>query len=174
VTQKAASDANTAGGIRVTPPAGVPVRKIDVSVCKVDAKLGLVFGYAIVCKVKNADGEFEPYFDAGSLDEGDGVVYSDHIPEDVMLEGVTDFMKSARIAGDMHERNGDDEPIAKGTVVHSFPLTEDIAAGLGITAEKTGWLVAMQPDPEVFKLYQSGERKQFSIGGRGRRKKEAA
>jgi hypothetical protein len=164
-----------AGGIRVTPPAGdVSVRKIDVSVCKVDAKLGLVFGYAIVCKVKNADGTFEPYYDSGTLDEDDGVIYSDHIPEDVMLEGVTDFMKSARVAGDMHERDENDVPIMKGTVVHSFPLTEDIAAGLGIAADKTGWLVAVQPEPEVFKLYQSGERKQFSIGGRARRKKEAA
>lgn len=152
------------------------LRKVEVSILKTDAKLGLVFGFAIVCKIKNADGEFEPYYDSGSYDASDDTVYADHVTESAMLEGVTEFMKSQRVATEDHERDDNDEPVQKGVVVHSFPLTEDIAKSLGIVCDKTGWLVAMQPAPEVFKRFESGELKQFSIGGRAVREpeKEAA
>ncbi len=152
------------------------VRKVEVSVLKTDAKLGLVFGFAIVCKIKNDAGEFKDYYDSGSYDENLDEVFSDCITEQAMLEGVTEFMKSQRVATEEHERDDDEKPVQKGTVVHSFPLTEDIAASLGIVTEKTGWLVAMQPAPEVFKRFENGELKQFSIGGRVVREpeKEAA
>lgn len=162
-----------------------PVRKVEVTALKVNAKLGLVFGYAIVCKTKNAAGEFEDYYDTGTEDPEDGEVYSDHITEKAMLDGVTEFMKASRVATEMHERELDadgnrvlDEdglsiPVQKGTVVHSFPLTEDIAAALGITCEKTGWLVAMQPDAEMLKRFEDGTLTQFSIGGLVGRQKEA-
>jgi hypothetical protein len=150
------------------------VGKVDVQVLKTDAKLGLVFGFAIVCKTKNADGEYEDYYDDGSFDATDDTVYSDHITEQAMIEGVTEFMKSQRVATEDHERDDDDEPVQKGMVVHSFPLTEAIAKSLGIDTEKTGWLVAMEPDPEVFKRFEAGELTQFSIGGRVHREKEAA
>lgn len=152
------------------------LRKVEVTVLKTDAKLGLVFGFAIVCKVKNTDGAFEDYYDSGSYDEDLDAVYSDHIPEQVMLESVTEFMKSQRVATEDHERDDNDQPVQKGVVVHSFPLTEDIAKSLGIETDKTGWLVAMQPTAEVFKRFESGELNQFSIGGGAIRKpeKEAA
>lgn len=150
------------------------IRKLQVEVLKTDAKLGLVVGYAIVCKVKNADGEFEDYYDDGSVDDEDDTVYSDHIPEDVMLEAVTDFMKSARTATLDHERDDENLPVPAGTVVHSFPLTEDFAKSLGIEAQKTGWIVAMSPEPQMLKRFESGELKQFSIGGSAIRVKEAA
>ena len=150
------------------------VRKVEVQVAKVDAKLGLVFGYAIVCKVRNADGAFEDYYDEGSLDPDDDIVYSDHITERAMLEGVTAFMQSAdRVATVDHERDDEGLPVQKGSVVHSFPLTEDIAERLGITCKMTGWLVAMRPEPEVFKKFESGALRQFSIGARVRREKES-
>lgn len=161
-------------------------RKVEVTAFKVDKRLGLVFGYAIVCKVKNDEGAFEPYYDSGTVDPEDGEVYSDHITEKCMLEAVTEFMKSSRVATEMHERvldddgervlddNGHSIPVQKGTVVHSFPLTEDIAAALGISCEKTGWLVAMQPEPEMFKRFANGTLTQFSIGGLVARQKEAA
>ena len=52
------------------------VRKVEVTVAKVDKKLGLVVGYAIVCKIKNADGAFEDYYDTGSVDPATGSVLS--------------------------------------------------------------------------------------------------
>lgn len=156
------------------------VRKIEVTACKVDSKLGLVFGYAIVCKVRNEAGELEDYYDTGTEDPADGEVYSDHITEKAMLDGVTEFMKSQRIATDMHERELDDEgnqvldennraiPVQKGTVVHSMPLTTSLCEWLGIAevVKMTGWIVAMQPEAEMLKRFEDGTLKQFSIGGR--------
>lgn len=115
------------------------------TVAKVDSNLGLVFGWAIVCTEKGED-----HFD----------LQKDHIPENVMLEAVTDFMANARVGKDMHK--GDQN----GTIVHSMPLTSDIAKAFGITCEKTGWMVAMRPDSEeILKQFESGERTGFSIGG---------
>ncbi|MDQ1446811.1 MAG: putative phage serine protease XkdF [Acidimicrobiaceae bacterium] len=142
------------------------IRKVEVSVCKVDKKLGLVFGYALICATKNAAGEFEPYYDQGSVDEDDGEMYADHISEDEMIVAVTDFMQSARIAKEMHDGS------ERGAVVHSFPLTEDIAKALSIDAQMTGWLVAMKPDPDMLAKFERGELTGFSIGGGGVRSKE--
>jgi hypothetical protein len=145
-----------------------PVRKVEVSVCKADAKLGLVFGYALICAQKNAAGEFEPYFDTGSIDEASGELVSDHISEDEMLSAVTSFMEYARTAKEQHEGG------PRGTVIHSFPLTADIAKALGIDAQRTGWLVAMKPDAEMLAKFVSGELTGFSIGGVARRVQEVA
>lgn len=113
-------------------------------VVKVDSDLGLVFGYAIV---STSDGQ--PYYD----------VQGDHIPEDAMLKAAADFMENSRIAKEMHQ--GD----AKGSVVFAFPLTTDIAKSLGITAQKTGLLIAMKPTAEVLAKFKDGSYTGFSIGG---------
>lgn len=121
----------------------LPFRKATVA--KVDEGLGLVFGWAIVCTEKG-----EPYYD----------LQGDFIPEDVMLEGVSDFMKSARASKDMHKGS------QVGVIVHSMPLTKDIAEAFGVQTEKTGWMVAMQPDSAaMLKQFRDGERTGFSIGG---------
>ena len=69
----------------------------------VDADLGLVFGWGIICTEHG-----EPYFDT----------QGDHIPENSMLEAVSDFMKSARVSLDQHQGS------QVGQVVHSFPMTK--------------------------------------------------
>jgi len=120
--------------------------RIDVKVEKVDSELGIVFGYAIVCKVDGED-----YFDT----------QGDHIPESTMLEATADYMAGDRMAKVMH-RGGD-----AGQVVYGFPVTEDIAKALGIEVRKTGFVVGMRPDDEeVLAKYASGEFTGFSIGGR--------
>lgn len=122
-------------------------------VCKVDNKLGLVFGFAIVSKV---DGE--PYFD----------VQGDHIPEDSMLKAATDFMAQSRKAKEMHHGDG------VGEVLFAFPLTEDIAKSLGIETKTTGLLIGMKPSPEVFGKFADGTYTGFSIGGEYIKNKEVA
>lgn len=114
-------------------------------IVKADASLGLVLGWGIICKVNG-----EPYFD----------LQGDHIPEDVMMKAAADFMRHSRTAKEMH--SGD--PI--GSVVFSFPLTEDVAKAYGITTNQTGWMIAMKPSADVFEKFQTGEYKGFSIGGR--------
>lgn len=114
------------------------------SVCKVDADLGLVFGYAIVSKENG-----EPYFD----------VQGDHIDEGAMLKAAVDFMENSRVAKEMHAGG------AAGTVVFAFPLTSDIAKALDIDAKKTGLLIAMKPEASMLEKFKSGEYSGFSIGG---------
>lgn len=116
----------------------------ETQVCKVDAKLGLVFGFAVISKVNG-----EPYFDK----------QGDHIPEDAMIEAATDFMSKSRAAREMHR--GPDA----GQVLYAFPLTEDIAKALGIETPKTGLLIGMKPNPEHLSKFEDGTYTGFSIGG---------
>lgn len=115
-------------------------------ILKVDTSLGLVFGFAIVCK---EDGEIH-------VD-----LQGDDIPEHEMLKCAVGFAKSARVAKEMHA--GDQI----GDVTFIFPLTTEIADSLDIVTKRTGLLIAMRPDdPEVLRKFHDGEYTGFSIGGK--------
>lgn len=121
------------------------IEQIQVNrIAKVDDELGLVFGFAIVCKI---DGE--AHFDS----------QGDHIPEDAMLKAAADFALSARVAKEMH--SGDQV----GAFTFLFPMTTDIAKSLGITLEQSGLLVAMSAEPDVLAKFKDGTYTGFSIGG---------
>lgn len=139
------------------PPEKVPdsenVEKAFASVCKVDEGLGLVFGWAIVCKVDGKE-----YFDT----------QGDYIPEDAMMKASADFMENSRMAADMHPRdeNNTFQPeMANGTIVFAFPMTEDVAKALGIETRKTGLLIAMKPPADILEKFKSNEYTGFSVGG---------
>lgn len=127
------------------------VEKFDsfFKVSGVDQGLGLVFGWGIICKENGQD-----YYD----------VQKNHIPEAAMVEATTEFMKSSRVHGDMHVR-GTTPQLTAGMVVHSFPLTADIAKAMGISSDRTGWMVATAPDAAMLAKFASGEYTGFSIGG---------
>lgn len=133
---------------RKKPPEEVPdsenAAKSFASVCKVDECLGLVFGWAIVCKV---DGQ--EYFDT----------QGDYIPEDSMMKAAADFMENSRMAKDMHQGE------AIGPIVFAFPMTEDVAKALGIETKKTGLLIAMKPPADILEKFKSNEYTGFSVGG---------
>lgn len=117
-----------------------------VKFSSVNEEIGLILGYAVVCKVYGED-----YFDT----------QGDHIPESAMLKAATDFMKGSREARTMHgaEKTGD--------IVFAFPLTSDIAKSLGIKTDTTGLLIGMLPsDPNVLEMAKSGKLAGFSIGGK--------
>ncbi len=117
----------------------------NAAVCKVDESLGLVFGWAIVCK---QDGE--DYFD----------VQGDHIPEDAMLRASADFMENSRVSKTMHEGK------QTGSVIFAMPMTADVAKSFGVETKTTGLMIAMKPsDPEILAKFASGEYSGFSIGG---------
>ena len=118
--------------------------EIRAEVAKVDDRLGLVMGFAIVC---SQDGE--PYFDK----------QGDHIPENSMLKAALDFMEHSQVACDMHEGG------QAGTVVFAWPMTADIAKAFEVEAAKTGLMIAMRPDEDMMTKFQSGELTGFSIGG---------
>jgi hypothetical protein len=106
---------------------------------------GLVYGWGIVCTI-------------------DGQKYKDlqghHIREDAMLKATSQFMLIERTSKDMH--SGD----RRGVVVHSWPMTADIAKQFGIETKQTGWMVAVKFfDDELTQKFRTGERRGFSIGG---------
>lgn len=126
--------------------------EVDVHLAKVDPSLGLVFGWAIVCKRKGED-----YYDLNIDPDGERV--PEHVPESSMLEAATDFMENSRIAKEMHD--GDPQ----GSVVFAFPMTTEIAKSLGIKTDTTGLLIAMKPGPAMLEKFKKGELTGFSIGG---------
>ena len=126
-------------------------------VCKVDEGLGLVFGWAIICKIDGED-----YYDLNVDRDGEhtGKRVPEHIPEDVMLKAAFDFADETDCPGnEMHV--GD----AKGRHVFMFPMTEDIAKALEITTKHSGLLIAYKPPPDVLAKFKSGQYTGFSIEG---------
>ena len=123
---------------------------VNAEVCKVDESLGLVFGWAIVCK---KDGE--DYFD----------LQDDHITEKAMVNASLDFMLNSRMAKDMHTKGEEGE--LPGSIVFAFPMTTDVAKAFNIETPCTGLMIAMKPDSEdILAKFKSGERTGFSIGGK--------
>jgi hypothetical protein len=159
--------------------------KATTDLLKVDDSLGVVFGYAIVCREKDADGNWVDHYDT----------QGHHIPEDEMLKASVDFaqqasedraefiakalfdgMTAAQHAGeeevdlvelvkaaskDMHE--GEDIQ----QVVQMLPVTEELASALDWDIKKTGLVIALKPTADVLQLYKKGDRTGFSIGGNG-------
>ena len=120
-------------------------KEFTTEILKVDESLGLVFGYAMVCKIDGED-----HFD----------LHGHHIPEQTMLKTLTKFMENGAPAKEMH--SGD----YVGNFVFSFPMTTEIAKSLDITVKQTGALVAMKPNNKAtLKKFANGEFTGFSIGG---------
>lgn len=120
-----------------------------VKLAKVSDELGLVFGWAIISKLNGQD-----YYDT----------QGDFISESVMLKAASDYMQNGAVAKEMHV--GDE----KGKVVFAWPMTEDIAKAMGISANQTGLMIAMRPDnPDMLEKFRTGVYSGFSIGGRGER-----
>ncbi len=118
--------------------------RVECKLAKVDADLGLVFGWGVVCTESG-----EPYVDR----------QDEHIPEAVMLKGALDFAINSGAMDDSHDE------VQSGVVRFHFPLTTEIAKAYGITCERTGWMIAAAPDPDLLAKYVSGEYTAFSIGG---------
>lgn len=133
-------------------------------IISVDEGLGLVFGYAIVCKVRNDEtGEFEDYYDlnidADGVHKGERV--PEHITEEAMLDCSFDMAKAEVVPGnEMHA--GPDV----GRHIFLLPVTEDMAKSLDWVVKRTGLVVGYYPnDPDVLAKFKSGEYTGFSIEG---------
>lgn len=139
-----------------------PIMKVQDDV-QVDASHGIVFGFAIVSKVRNAEGVYEDYYDLNVDTDGPhkGQRVPEAIPDDAILKAVVEATEpGTHLVGDeMHD--GPDS----GTYPFMFPLTEDIAKALGIDAPKLGLLVGYRPEPDVLKKFQDGTYTGFSMTG---------
>tara|TARA_R100001086_G_scaffold134472_1_gene69948 strand:- start:1049 stop:1678 length:630 start_codon:yes stop_codon:yes gene_type:complete len=84
----------------------------------------------------------------------------DYIPMDTLEKAVNEFMEHIRVGHTMHEGE------ITGQVIHSMPLSKEIAGALGIHCEREGWIVGYKVwDEKVWDRVKSGELKAFSIGG---------
>lgn len=130
---------------------------LNFRVAKVDDSLGMVFGFAIVCKVNGED-----YYDLNVDQEGPhaGKRVPEHCPENVMAKAAAEFMESARSGNEMH--SGPDV----GHYVFAFPLTSDIAKAMNIQTEKTGLMVAYKAPDNVLQKFRDGTYTGFSIEGK--------
>ena len=119
-------------------------KKADI--LKADEDRRIVYGWASVSTV---DG------DLVKDQQGDTIA-----PEE-MAKMADSFMQSVRTAKAMHQGDG------IGEVIHSWPLTKDIAAAFGIETNKEGWLVGMKiHDDRIWDLVKQGRLAELSIGGR--------
>jgi hypothetical protein len=126
-------------------PVSSLVKSADVRIYKTSDELRLVFGFA-------------------SVISKDGMVVidtqADTIDATELLKATTVYMEKSRHAKMMHVGG------KIGEVVHSFPLTEDIAKSLGVTTDQYGWIVGMKVhSDEVWDMVKSGQLQSFSIGG---------
>lgn len=87
-------------------------------------------------------------------------LHGDIIPTELLEKAATDFMLKYRHALSMHAGG------RIGTVVHSLPVTPEIAKALGIETARSGWIIGMKVDSaEVWAKVKSGDYRGFSIGG---------
>jgi hypothetical protein len=142
----------------LTPESNALKREPDnFKIAKIDDSLGLVFGWAIVCKHNGED-----YYDLNVDQAGPhaGKRVPEHVPESVMTKAALDLALNGAPGNEMHE--GPDV----GHYPFLFPMTTEIAKAMGITTEMTGLMCAFKPPASVLAKYQSGEYTGFSIEGR--------
>lgn len=104
-----------------------------------------------------------------SVSTVDGELIADHhndVITPVSIEkAATQFMLTNRVAKQMHKGT------KIGDVVHSMPITLDIAKSLGIETDREGWIVGVKVyDDEVWNKVKDGTYRAFSIGCRAIRK----
>lgn len=118
-------------------------------IIKLDDEARIVWGWASVVSI---DGK--PLIDR----------QGDIIAPEVMTKAADSFMADVRTAKAMHAGG------KIGEVIHSFPLTKELGAALGVHSALEGWIVAMKVhDDSVWNRVKSGELSAFSIGGMGKR-----
>lgn len=117
----------------------------EFQVLKVDEDLGLVFGWAAICKTEDG----AEYFDK----------QDQHLPESEMLKASLDFMRNSRGMDAMHDEQ------RVGDVFFAWPMTAEIKKAMGFRGGQTGLMVGIAPEPGAMAKFHSGEYRAFSIGG---------
>ena len=126
-----------------------------IELMKTDRRLGLVFGYGLVTKTRDAAGVVQDYYD----------LHGDATPDQEMLKAATAFAAGQRPGKAQHGEDHGGEQV--GTILFMYPMTEDVAKGLGYPPlDKYGLLIAFQPsDPKVMDEVDAGLYQGFSFGG---------
>jgi hypothetical protein len=77
-----------------------------------------------------------------------------------MEKMANDFMADVRVAKAMHDGG------RIGQILHSLPLSKQLADALGIESPNEGWIIGVKiMSDEVWKSIKDGKLKAFSVGG---------
>ena len=121
-------------------------KSVEGKILKVDEEQRIIYGWASVATEKG-----EPVIDL----QGDVIAMS------TLEKAVNEFMEHVRVGKTMHVGE------QTGVVIHSLPVSKEIAGALGIQADREGWVVGYKVyDESVWQMVKSGELRAFSIGGR--------
>jgi hypothetical protein len=119
-------------------------------VTKMDDEKRIVYGFASVIS-KNG----EPIVDR----------QGDIISAEELEKAASDFMLNSRVGKTLHFG----EPTT--TIIHSFPMTNEIKKAYQIESPYEAWLIAVKVhDDETWAMVKRGELKDFSIGGSATRR----
>lgn len=130
------------------------IMRSQSKILKINEEQRIVFGWASVI-VKNG----VPVVDT----------QNDSISSEELLNSTTEFMKDARASHLMHTEK------RIGSVIHSFPLTYEIAKSLGIESDQYGWIVGVHvEDDATWNHVKTGDLASFSIGGNANRVERTA
>lgn len=117
----------------------------DFKVIKVDEEQRIIYGWASVTTY-----------------EGDLVVdrQGDVIKTETLHKSVNEFMENVRVGKLMHEGE------QVGQIIHSFPISKEICAALGIQSNMEGWITGYKVyDDALWEDVKTGKFAAFSIGG---------
>ena len=120
-------------------------KSVEGKILKVDEEQRIIYGWASV-----------------ATEKGEDVVdlQGDVIKMDTLEKATNEFMEHVRVGKTMHIGE------QTGMIIHSLPLSTDIAKALGIQADREGWIVGYKVyDDSVWQMVKSGELRAFSIGG---------
>ncbi len=122
----------------------------SADILKLDSERRIAWGWASVSTMQG-----QPVVD----------LQGDIIPLAEMEKMADRFMASARTAKAMHAGE------SIGEVLHSFPVTNELAKAFGMSTDREGWIIGMRiNDNETWNAMKRGDFKGFSIGGKAGRK----
>lgn len=122
--------------------------EISADIVKASEEQRVVYGWASVISMSG-----EPYYDT----QGHA------ISVEVMEKMANEFMSDVRVAKTMHDGG------QVGEIIHSLPLSSELAKSLGIDSPIEGWIIGVKVhSEEVWKAIKAGSLKAFSIGGMAR------
>jgi len=95
--------------------------------------------------------------------------HGDVISTDTMVKMADSFMEGIRAAKTMHRGK------VIGEVIHSLPVTAELAKAFGITTDREGWIVGVKiHDDRTWQMVKEGRLNGLSIGGRAQKRPIAA
>lgn len=123
--------------------------RFNCTFSKINEDQRLVYGFASIIKDENG-----PVVD----------FQGDVISEQELVKAAHGYVMKSRAAKVMHKG------AAKGEIVESIVLTDEVKKILKSETPVTGWFIGMKiHDDAAWKAVKSGELRMFSIGGKGRR-----